>query len=297
VSHVPDPRRWIAGDGDVPAELRDLLRAARDELGTVDEVAELARRLSADLGPAAGLSGGAALDRSEPAARALGGAQGVMRVAAHRLGRWGAWLVAGGSAATALWLVASSWSSQPRPEPSLVVRDGSASAAREAEKTPGIAPAAPALPAPAEVPLAPVGAAQPEVAQPPEAQDPPGADHGRARGASTSSRRAPVARASRSSPALAEASLLDRAQAALGSDPAAALTLTREHQRRFPRGVLAEEREVIAIEALQRLGRREAASARALAFERRYHGSVHRPRLERSTATSSPAEGDLNTER
>ena len=82
--------------------------------------------------------------------------------------------------------------------------------------------------------------------------------------------------------------MLARAQAALATQPQTALGLTREHQRRFPRGTLAEEREVIAIEALKRLGRTRAASARAAEFERRYHGSVHQPRLERERDTSAP---------
>jgi hypothetical protein len=56
--------------------------------------------------------------------------------------------------------------------------------------------------------------------------------------------------------------------------------LTREHLRRFPEGALAEEREVIAIAALERTGQKRAAAAKAKAFARRYRGSVHETRLE-----------------
>jgi hypothetical protein len=88
--------------------------------------------------------------------------------------------------------------------------------------------------------------------------------------------------------ALDEAALLQRAQAALARDPARALGLTQEHQRRFPHGSLAQEREVIAIEALERLGDERAARQRANAFERRYKGSVHHGRV-RESVTSEPA--------
>ena len=80
--------------------------------------------------------------------------------------------------------------------------------------------------------------------------------------------------------ASSEADLLERARAALARSPNESLALTREHLRRFPKGALAEEREVIAIEALQRLGDTSAAERRALEFERRYRGSVHQGKVE-----------------
>jgi hypothetical protein len=67
-----------------------------------------------------------------------------------------------------------------------------------------------------------------------------------------------------------EVALLGRARAALTSDPAQALALTREGQRDFPRGVLGEEREAIAVLALARLGRRAEGAARGQAFLTRY---------------------------
>ncbi|HEY4105831.1 MAG TPA: hypothetical protein VGM44_18150 [Polyangiaceae bacterium] len=72
-----------------------------------------------------------------------------------------------------------------------------------------------------------------------------------------------------------EASLLERARAALGSNPAQALQLTNEHQKEFPRGALTQEREVIAIAALRRLGRTAEAERRAQAFDRAYPNSAH----------------------
>lgn len=58
-----------------------------------------------------------------------------------------------------------------------------------------------------------------------------------------------------------EAALLREAQVALGASPERALLLTRQHRGRFPGGKLAAERELIAIDALVRLGRRSEADA------------------------------------
>jgi hypothetical protein len=77
-----------------------------------------------------------------------------------------------------------------------------------------------------------------------------------------------------------EDQLLEKARRTLASDPNRALSLTREHARTYPNGVLAQEREVIAIEALRRLGRSSEADARRGTFEQRYPQSAHRRKLE-----------------
>lgn len=77
-----------------------------------------------------------------------------------------------------------------------------------------------------------------------------------------------------------EADLLGAAQVALGQDPARALSLTEQHRTGFPRGVLSQEREVIAIEALQRLGRDGEMRARAQKFLATYPTSAHRSKIE-----------------
>lgn len=84
-------------------------------------------------------------------------------------------------------------------------------------------------------------------------------------------------------PAESEAEFLERARGALGQSPAAALSLANQHRARFPAGVLAEEREVIAIEALKRLGRSAEAERRVEAFARRFPGSAYRKKLEAGT--------------
>lgn len=77
-----------------------------------------------------------------------------------------------------------------------------------------------------------------------------------------------------------EMSLLREAGTAISSDPARALALVDEAERRFPRGALGQEREVIRIQALTAAGRRDEALQRARAFLARTPSSAHRPRLE-----------------
>jgi hypothetical protein len=77
-----------------------------------------------------------------------------------------------------------------------------------------------------------------------------------------------------------EAELLERARRLVSSNPSGALELAQQHRARFAGGVLAQEREVIAIDALRRLGRLKEAEARAQAFERAFPNSAHRRKLE-----------------
>jgi hypothetical protein len=76
-----------------------------------------------------------------------------------------------------------------------------------------------------------------------------------------------------------EHALLQRAQDALRGDPARALSLTDLHLARFPGGLLAQEREVIAISALLGMGRGAEARARAARFVAAFPASAHRRRL------------------
>lgn len=77
----------------------------------------------------------------------------------------------------------------------------------------------------------------------------------------------------------AELSLLSRAQRVLAGSPSRALELTREHEEKFERGMFVQEREVIAIEALVKLGRSSEARARAASFEREYQRSTYLERI------------------
>jgi hypothetical protein len=89
-----------------------------------------------------------------------------------------------------------------------------------------------------------------------------------------------------------ELPLLERAESALASDPAAALSLAEEHERRFPRASLREEREVIVVSALASLGRYREARARANDFGRAHAGSAYALRLRRALARPPSSQAD-----
>ncbi|MBN9167887.1 MAG: hypothetical protein BGO98_32205 [Myxococcales bacterium 68-20] len=96
-------------------------------------------------------------------------------------------------------------------------------------------------------------------------------------------------------PSATELELVQRAQAALASDPNRALTLTNEHAVTYPKGELVQEREVTAVEALARLGRNEEASRRALAFVRRFPQTPYAARLEMAIGRPLPAPSGAST--
>jgi hypothetical protein len=65
-------------------------------------------------------------------------------------------------------------------------------------------------------------------------------------------------------------------------DPARALQRANEHAARFPRGVLVQEREVLAIQALRKLGRSAEADRRAQSFAKAFPGSAFARKLNPS---------------
>ena len=73
--------------------------------------------------------------------------------------------------------------------------------------------------------------------------------------------------------------LLRDARLALRTSPSQALGLTEQHAMLYPRGAMAQERELIAISALASLGRRSAALARAADFERNFPNSPYRKQV------------------
>ena len=79
-----------------------------------------------------------------------------------------------------------------------------------------------------------------------------------------------------------ELELVQRMKAALPVDPARALSLTNEHARQYPSGEFVQEREVIAVEALVELGKRDEASRRANAFVGRFPNTPYTARLEKA---------------
>jgi hypothetical protein len=144
-------------------------------------------------------------------------------------------------------------------------------------------PAAAREPAPVEAPTAvPVveNAAQAELAT----ERGPGASAPRARHAQRPAQ--PVAQPQQD---LAyELRLLDAAKRLLASAPARSLELTERHARLFPAGQLAQERELLAIETLLRLGDRVRAAARGQAFLTQHPRSSHAPRVRALLASPTP---------
>jgi hypothetical protein len=104
-------------------------------------------------------------------------------------------------------------------------------------------------------------------APPPSAEAPP--EHPKAP--------APSARAT---PPRSETVILGDAQKALATNPQATLRYCAEHAKHHPRGALSQEREVLTIEALVRLGRHAEARARADAFRASHPDSGHNRRLD-----------------
>ncbi len=84
-----------------------------------------------------------------------------------------------------------------------------------------------------------------------------------------------------------EAKLLERARTLLGSSPGQALAILTEHQRAFPHGALGPERELLAVDALVRLGRRDEAERRGRSLTARAAGSLYEERVERILSPDS----------
>jgi hypothetical protein len=76
-----------------------------------------------------------------------------------------------------------------------------------------------------------------------------------------------------------EAAMLEQARAAMARDPNAALVLLDAHRAEFPQGELAMERELVAVDALTRLGRTADARTRGEALLPAARGSIYEARL------------------
>jgi hypothetical protein len=99
-----DPRlpRWTEEGAEVPAELRQWLRASREQLGSAEEIAQLSRALAQHIGPAAGLGGApiAAASKSW-----------------LTLARWPGWIAAGTAGVALVWYAASGGRHAPEATP------------------------------------------------------------------------------------------------------------------------------------------------------------------------------------
>lgn len=78
-----------------------------------------------------------------------------------------------------------------------------------------------------------------------------------------------------------EATLLEQARGALRADPARALSIVETHARRYPNASLRAETELIAVDALVRLGRYDEARARGEAALRSDQRGLYSSRIQR----------------
>lgn len=307
-----DRPSWLKPDAALDRRLSALLDAGRGEQPSALQLDALAERLAATFagpGPGGGDAGGsgggaggnasagtgAGTGASSAGVGASSGALGSSGLAAGAAGaetaaaaagtasKLGPWLAAAGSlvliaGTSVLWLSRAEQAVE-RSRTSLV----------SASQPPARAPDVPAMPAAAREPAsieAPTAvavvenAAQGELAT--ERASGPSAP--RARHAQRPAR--PAAQPQQD---LAyELRLLDAAKRLLASAPARSLALTERHARLFPAGQLAQERELLAIETLLRLGDRVRAEARGQAFLTQHPGSSHAPRVRALLAAATP---------
>src|SRR5580658_4950602 len=271
--------------------LRSLIRAGQKELPDERQLAALALHL----GPALGVK---LLAPTTAAASAVGGAKAVGWMAVAKLGAAG--VVALGRVSAVY--VQEYRLTAPRIEMPPEKNVASTHVANRAAPNAGSAPMTPARAALAAAPQAVVNAA-PQREPPREVSAP--------RAVATESPLAPTPEAPTSEsipspteipsqaqianpPPESELALLQRAGDRLRSDPAGALDLAEQHAARFPSGALAQEREVIAIEALAGLHRDSEARDRAQHFVRDFPGSAHRLHIQSLMTDEDPAKPDHN---
>jgi hypothetical protein len=86
-----------------------------------------------------------------------------------------------------------------------------------------------------------------------------------------------------------EVVLLEKARGSLDRDPASSLATLEAHAAEFPTGTLRMERELLAVDALRRLGRFTGARARGEALLARAPGSIYEERVRAILASLPPA--------
>ena len=249
------PPRFLDDQSVLPPELMRALNGAPGE-PSQQELAALANELGSAVGVALAAPVIAkALPAPVVAKAALSGGTTLGVSAAKPLAVLGAWVLGGVAVGAGLSAGAYSFARTDDPAPQAV--PVVSAAVRTVPREPIATVAEAVVAAPREEPESDVRA--PERA--------------------TASGQASAAEPAKASAAETEISLLKRARAATLANPARALALTAEHAKLYPGGALEQEREVIAVDALLRLGRRDEAAQRAKQFQERYPGSAHARRM------------------
>lgn len=277
MSRLPEPRRLLSrSPKDSP--LRLALNAARSREPRAAELQALEKSLlsviAGQLGEPSALGTRPAAPRLDAAGTLTGSQSGSPLVA-----KVGALVVTLGLVMGGVW-----WSLGDTPPRKLAPGPASTELPTPAPSEPsaqGVRSDSTAVPS---KPAAPVQASRTDCAHPPCAQKllaplprhraaPPGPDA------------APSASAANA--ALSELQLIDQARAALRNSPTRALALANQHERQFPHGSMAEERDVITISALVAMGQTSRARTLATAFLRENAGSAYARRVE-ATLSSIP---------
>jgi hypothetical protein len=289
---MSDPIRLSDPRSNSSVALRNLIRAGQKELPDERQLGALALHL----GPALGVKLSAP---TTAATSALGGAKaGVGWVAVAKFGAAGVVALGLGSAA----YVQQYRLTTPRMESSREKSVAIAPAAIRTVPTAGDVPTSPPR-------LVPAAGAPPATSVTPERE--PTRELSAPRAAAIDSPLAPATEAPMGEPIPSpaelpsaaqisnpppesELALLQRAGDRLRADPAGALHLAEQHAERFPSGALAQEREVIAIEALVGLHRDSEARDRAQHFVHDFPGSAHRLYIQSLVTDEDPAKPDHN---
>ena len=255
-----EPVRWLDPASDATDELRRLLAAGRPGPGD-DEW----RRLESFVG---GLGAAGTAGAGGSAASVVKGAA-ILKSAAFKVG---VLTLVGGGAAVGAWSVATRG-------PSEKVAVTAAGTSTESRAVPR--PMSPRVGASTATPLPIAPAASPAVPAPePTAETSGSVPRAPAAGAPRLVLGTlPSAEALPGAAAESELGLLTRARGLVGVSPEAALRVVAEHRARFPHGVFEQEREVLAIEALAKLGRTAEARARASEFTVAFPASAHARRI------------------
>lgn len=263
-----EPRRWSEGDSDAPGALRDALRDARAMTVEATQVARLAGRLGVGL-EAGGVAGAAAVS-------GVANTLPPTAVVAYKLWAYlsGVVVVSGVALVLGTQLGGGVSDRTIHSEVALVRERASAAAVTsdESRLTPQAGTGLTEPVADVVVTTDPIPSAQQALA---------GRTGVRRAGRRVSAASIPnrISVPSKLDPE-AELTILNGAQDALRQAPHRALTLAEDHAHSFPRGVFAQEREVIAIEALMKLQRSEDAAARGVAFLAAFPTSTHAPRVQ-----------------
>jgi hypothetical protein len=235
---------------------------------------EAPRRLFADEAAGPGLRAALREARGDvPSRKRLVGIAAGLAAAGVPVATRAGWLAALGAKGKLVALIA-------------VASAGGTVVALRAGAPPRVAPeSAPAtLPARAIEPAA-APAIQPAIEDAPEPAAPPAPATERPRVFAAKPARARLA-APADADVVAEAALLEGVRATLPAEPRAALERLRAYAARFPRGALAQEAELLSIEAFAALGDHREVRARSARFLRLHPTSAHARRVRALDAGS-----------